>query len=578
MTYDTEPSGLETSAAQGSDAAPATPPTAATPEANRIKELESAARETLARLGAHPDAAAQPSAATHHKVSAFDIPVALADGSSLLLNARTRSLIHLSAKETKLYRQLATAASFPANQPPDRLLLQTLVRAGHVVGANVDEVDWVRRNYDSRRAKKDTLSLTIAPTMACNFGCGYCFQGSDKPTSKMSVEVEDSIFAFVAAKKDLKSLSIVWYGGEPLMGRDSIFRLSDRLIAYCDKNKIAYSAGIVSNSYLLTAEVAQQLYSRRVKWVQVTIDGDREAHDQMRPLTSGRGTFDPIIGNIGAVLDSTPLSFNVRINVGRTNIDSIGSLLDELAARNFAKRGSINVYFAPIEASTAESGRAFDERLARLDFSRRILDMEEKAKRLGLASSNAPPGDFSGMCVAAAQGGYVITAHGDVHKCWDTAHDTTKRIGSITEPATLDDNPAASLWREWTPFDNATCATCKVLPMCGGHCAQRFIYSGPEHNAMPCPPWKWNTAEYVFNRAVDLNIVPRTLWQPDQATALTQQSGQVHSRESLQSAQQAVLEKVSAKYGRKIDRAVLLAGDLVPVKTPTACDAKPCKP
>src|SRR5262249_9505862 len=161
-----------------------------------------------------------------------------------------------------------------------------------------------------------SLTLTIAPTMACNFACGYCFQGLNKPAKKMDPDVQNAIVSFVKAKKDLKSLGIVWYGGEPLMGKDSIFRLSDLLISYCDKNNINYSAGMVSNAWFLNGEMAAQLYTRRVRWVQVTIDGDRETHDRMRPLTSGHGTFDRLLDNIGEALDQTAISINVRVNVG----------------------------------------------------------------------------------------------------------------------------------------------------------------------------------------------------------------------------------------------------------------------
>lgn len=520
--------------------------------------METAARQIQARL--RPRGPARP-AATRYRLSRYDIPVRLADGAALLFNARTRSLILLSEEEARAYRDLAGQGDFGPADVADRLLLQAQIGGGHVVGAGVDELALVRQSYEATRAAKGSLTLTIAPTMACNFACGYCFQGLNKPTKKMTPDVQDAIIDFVKAKKDLKALSIVWYGGEPLMGRDSIFRLSDRLIAYCDKNKIAYSAGIVSNAWFLTAETAAQLHTRRVRWVQVTIDGDRDTHDKMRPLTSGGRTFDRILDNIEQALDETAMSIQARVNVGVSNVERADAMLDDFAARRLGQRGNFGVYFAPIEASTPESGSAFTEKLSRAEFNRKVLALEGKARQLGFAGIQTPPSGFSGMCVAASNSGYVVAGNGDVHKCWETAHDPSKRTGSIFEPEKLHESVNATLWSQWTPFDNATCRDCKILPMCGGFCAHRFIYADPEEAALPCPSWKWNTAEYVFARAKDLGVVREDQWLASEATVEAKQSGERQSPASLQASQARVLEKVSEFHGRTFDREQLFVGE-----------------
>ncbi|CAO4155413.1 hypothetical protein LPLAFNJD_LOCUS4438 [Methylorubrum aminovorans] len=520
--------------------------------------METAARQIQARL--RPRGPARP-AATRYRLSRYDIPVRLADGAALLFNARTRSLILLSEEEARAYRDLAGQGDFGPADVADRLLLQALIGGGHVVGAGVNELALVRQSYEATRAAKGSLTLTIAPTMACNFACGYCFQGLNKPTKKMTPDVQDAIIDFVKAKKDLKALSIVWYGGEPLMGRDSIFRLSDRLIAYCDKNKIAYSAGIVSNAWFLTAETAAQLHTRRVRWVQVTIDGDRDTHDKMRPLTSGGRTFDRILDNIEQALDETAMSIQARVNVGVSNVERADAMLDDFATRRLGQRGNFGVYFAPIEASTPESGSAFTEKLSRAEFNRKVLALEGKARQLGFAGIQTPPSGFSGMCVAASNSGYVVAGNGDVHKCWETAHDPSKRTGSIFEPEKLHESVNATLWSQWTPFDNATCRDCKILPMCGGFCAHRFIYADPEEAALPCPSWKWNTAEYVFARAKDLGVVREDQWLASEATVEAKQSGERQSPASLHASQARVLEKVSEFHGRTFDREQLFVGE-----------------
>ena len=97
--------------------------------------------------------------------------------------------------------------------------------------------------------------------------------------------------------------------------------------------------------------------------------------------------------------------------------------------------------------------------------------------------------------------------------------------------------------------------------MCGGHCAHRFVYGAPDQQALPCPSWKWNTAEYIFSRAKDLGVTTADKWLAREATVTAKQSGERHSAETLQGSQQRVLEKISARHARVINRDMLLAGE-----------------
>lgn len=520
--------------------------------------LIAAARRGILRFD---DRSVSGGANSDFKVSYYNITVSLSTGGSLLFNSRSRGMVFLTPQETEIVAALTAKPSFNRNEVKNAVFLKSLQNSGFIVLSNLNELGSVEIDYKSNRGDKNSLSLTIAPTMACNFGCSYCFQGLIKSTKKMGNEVQEAIIEFVKSYGDIKHLSIAWYGGEPLMGRDSIYRLSDKLIAWCDKKGINYSASMVTNAYFLTSEVAAQLHSRRVRHVQITIDGDKETHDKMRPLTSGRGTYDTIVSNIADALRETPLSISTRVNVGSRNVDRAHAMLDEMDAKGFAKSGNFSVYFASIEASTPESGTASAEGLAKADFNKAILGLEDRARKLGMSQTVKAPDSFMGMCVAAFENGYVISGSGDVHKCWENAHDETKRTGTIFEPEKLLESVNAKLYNQWSPFDNEICTSCKIMPMCGGHCAHRFIYGGVDDNALPCPSWKWNTAEYLFSRAKDLGVVTDDMWQEDQSTIFAKQSGERQTPESLKRSQTILLEKVSAQVGRVIDAEMLQVGE-----------------
>ena len=85
------------------------------------------------------------------------------------------------------------------------------------------------------RLDTNYLTLTIAPTTACNFKCIYCYESGLAPlfANVQSNLLEDTI-SFVKLFKNTKYLRVTWYGGEPLLQFEYIERLSHRLMGMFD--------------------------------------------------------------------------------------------------------------------------------------------------------------------------------------------------------------------------------------------------------------------------------------------------------------------------------------------------------
>lgn len=496
------------------------------------------------------------------KVSRYSIPIRLKDGSILLYSSRSHGQCKLNKSEAAIWFSWEKEDIIDADKMP--AFARVLFDNGFLVADDLDEVAAVQRDYMAARADKQMLMLTIAPTMGCNLACGYCFQGLKKDLSKLDRRVPGAIMEMIErAKSTMRALNVTWYGGEPLMAKRDIFSLADQMISFCDRHAVNYSSIIVTNGYFLDVETAQQLWSRRCTAAQVTIDGVEATHDKMRPLTSGRGSFKMIVDNLSKVMDKTPLNIALRVNVGKRNLEECNALLDMFLERGFNTGRNFNLYFSPIDAATSESGSAWEEGLTKQEYNEGVLELERRARRMGLSASLDTPKGFLGMCVAARENGYVITHTGDVHKCWETAHDPRKRIGTVFELDELNSSLNNALWQKWTPFDNSTCRECKILPMCGGHCGHRFLYTGAgNENALPCPNWKWNTAEYLFDIAKSLGVVTDDDWLESEATLTALQSGARHSPESLAESQKNIIDAVnSANFGVNIDRGYILHGD-----------------
>src|SRR5699024_5938565 len=122
-----------------------------------------------------------------------------------------------------------------------------------------------------------------APTLSCNFGCPYCYE--EPKSGFMSEEVQKSILDMITeAAKRRKDISVTWYGGEPLIAKDIIFNMSEKIINICEENDCDYSSYIVTNGYLVTDEIIENFKKYKITGAQITIDGPPEIHNSRRFL------------------------------------------------------------------------------------------------------------------------------------------------------------------------------------------------------------------------------------------------------------------------------------------------------
>src|SRR5207237_2873060 len=106
---------------------------------------------------------------------------------------------------------------------------------------------------------------------------------------------------------------------------------------------------MITNGLLLTEDVVDRLVPRGLRGIKITLDGDKETHDRMRPLRGGQGTLDRIVDNSRKVAERTRIS--VGGNFDETSADSFTGLLDYISKQDFADK-LVKVNFKPIVRDT----------------------------------------------------------------------------------------------------------------------------------------------------------------------------------------------------------------------------------
>lgn len=452
--------------------------------------------------------------------SRYNIRVPLKQGRALLYNSLSRATCILEAPEAAL---LDECGSLSLDEARGNETLAGLLDNGFVMPTSVDELQAVENLYWQNRDHKTSVTLTICPTLFCNFGCDYCFQGAIKPTQAMKDDVQDGICALyeriLDEQPETQFVQIMWYGGEPLVRKGIIFTLSEKLNEITRRRGRSSSASMVSNGYMLDRPTAQRLYDLGLRMVQITLDGDEDAHDQRRALLSTRGTYQKIVNNMRSWIDDIGIKVNLRVNVDERNRDDIGALIDDLSERGFGFRENFKMYFAPVESVTKGCHSVADKMLVKREYGGLEADFYVKAFRQGLADLPYPS-YFIGICSALRKKDFIVVPCGDVHKCWDTVSFPEHRIGTVYDLDPLFESGTArqNAWSAFDPLSHPTCRSCKILPNCAGFCAHKFLNSGEVAGeaSLPCPSLKYSINEKLVHMAVARGSISEDDFDPDE--------------------------------------------------------------
>ena len=119
----------------------------------------------------------------------------------------------------------------------DKEFIELLKSNGYIIEDDYSELDAIECTFHIAKYSNKHMLLTIAPTEDCNFRCVYCYEKSSIMPKYMDKVTADNIVSYVSNRvKDIKALSITWYGGEPLLSMDIIKYISENIIKLCDEN------------------------------------------------------------------------------------------------------------------------------------------------------------------------------------------------------------------------------------------------------------------------------------------------------------------------------------------------------
>lgn len=400
-----------------------------------------------------------------YKRSVYNIEIdTLENGNVLIYNTFSGGFVELDKKSQDLYYNIENTYDCQVSTE-----IESMRSNGFVVEKEIDEYARMQTLGNFIRFNPDILSLTIAPTINCNMACPYCYE--KKTNKRMDENIIEGLVNFVNKSLDskkYKGLMIMWYGGEPLLEKEIIKKLSKLFIQSCIERNVIYSAAIVTNGSLLDYETGKMLKEEcNVSFAQITIDGLKETNNKRRLLKNGDDSFGIIIDNIDLCKDL--LKIMIRVNIDKTNIDEADDLINFLY-RTFNHNSNVRVYFAPISKQTEFCNVKSDTCYSSQEFGKIEPVLLEKlktiAKQNDISISIPYPNSMFLACQAVGIGSYVVDPEGMIYKCWDEIGVKESAVGDIFKGLPL--NKQALDWLSLQLPEE--CNKCEYLPICGGGC------------------------------------------------------------------------------------------------------------
>ena len=438
----------------------------------------------------------------------------------LVYNTLSSALLLVAFEEGSLLRQWSKLESIPQDQLSDENpeFVDNLLQCNILIPENVNEQENIRaiiRKERKREYERGNIVLTITPTISCNMGCSYCFEGEKPISSVISEKTIQDLMAFLRREVRLKrfverfsSLSVTWYGGEPLLHAGVIGQLGEQLTGFAKESGLKYSSAIITNGLGLDSKTWKILEDASVKTVQITIDGARDTHNLSRPILPLYGSNDSddnyfrIIENIAQKPES--IKVFIRVNTDRNTYAGIDTLLEDLRQKNAwpQQAKTVSIYLAhkrpPRESSNVEydtEGFFTKAQFYRIEDEFRHTKLKHYnnwatrvGKPPGRLSFEFPKQTFSFLCSSASLPySIVLDPDGFVHQCWEHVNEPDTRSHHISSEYVID-HPAKKEFMEWDKFAHPVCSKCKMFPVCNKTCV---LEEPPEL----CTDWKFMIKE-----------------------------------------------------------------------------------
>lgn len=336
----------------------------------------------------------------------------------------------------------------------------------------------IAKNWNKKSIVK-ALCLHVAHD--CNLRCQYCFGDTGEYKGGrclMSSEVGKKAIDFVIANSGSRhNIEIDYFGGEPLMNFEVVKEITEYAKEQGKLHDKNFRFTITTNGLLLNDEVNDYI-NKNMSNVVLSLDGERETHDKMRPTVNGKGSYDIVVPKFKAMAKSRNQdNYYVRGTFTAHNLDFAKDVI-HLADLGF-KQTSVEPVVAPYEEEYAlrpehvETICAEYEKLAKeyikrwregnwFNFFHFMIDLDQGPCAIKRLSGCGAGHEY-----------LAISPEGDIYPCHQFVGNQDYKMGDVFD-AKLNEDIRLRFERS-NVYTKEKCKNCFAKFYCSGGCSANAV-------------------------------------------------------------------------------------------------------
>ena len=359
--------------------------------------------------------------------------------------------------------------------------VDVLHKQGMLINSTIDELQIIRHRANVQKYGGKRLHIFLTLTGACNCNCQYCFAKDCYSNGRITEEDIPYIIAFIKRQIQVNRstlLNIDFFGGEPLLCEKIYLELMSKITDIGKAIGISPEFQFYTNG-TIEPQCGFEVFKKFPKTsLLITLDGLKDVHDNLRPLVSGKSSYDAIINNLKSIQTAGGKAI-IRINYGKESYRNVPYLLDELVRLGLHR---LPIEFYPVQ-NMSDSSSDYPEAIdaASLVTINEFLwkEAEKRGIRLSLRTTSS-----NCYCTAFTNSMFVIDPMLNVYKCALLQCDRKYSIGNLKRQTQYNRDNTYYDWMTYDPTSEALCSKCISLPICAGGCGGSGIFRyGTQHHS-----------------------------------------------------------------------------------------------